>query len=74
MLKKKLMRLGWLALGLGGLIAAAQPRPAVAAPCCSTCEPRYEACAAACAPGDSKCQLACTDRLNSCDRQCNPGC
>ncbi len=73
MLKIKLARLGFLALTVGAL-AASQPRQASAAPCCSSCDPRYDACVAACAPGDSKCQLACTDRLNSCDRQCNPSC
>ena len=73
MSKIKLARLGFLALTLAAL-AASQPRQASAILCCSSCDPRYDACVAACAPGDTKCELACTDRLNSCDNQCSPSC
>jgi hypothetical protein len=72
MLKTKLARLGFLALTLAGLIASTRQVSAI--PCCSSCDPRYDACVAACAPGDSKCELACTVRLSSCERQCSPGC
>ena len=73
MLKTKLAKLGFLALVLAAL-AASQPRQASAVPCCSSCEPRYDACVAACAPGATKCEYACTVRLNSCDQQCSPSC
>ncbi len=74
MLKQKLTKLGFLAFVLAAALFSFQPRTATAVPCCSSCDPRYDACVAACAPGDSKCELACTDRLNSCDRQCSPSC
>jgi hypothetical protein len=74
MLQRKLAKLGLLSFVLAATLFSLHPRTATAVPCCSTCEPRYDACTTACAPGDSKCQLACTDRLNSCDRQCSPGC
>ncbi|HEY0514298.1 MAG TPA: hypothetical protein VGH73_20505 [Thermoanaerobaculia bacterium] len=68
MLKKKLVKLGILTLGLGSLIVAS--RPAMATFCCSDCDTLFETCSTNFPNSLHDCTLS----YNHCKSTCNPTC
>jgi hypothetical protein len=69
MLKKKLVKLAVLTLGLGGLIALSRPARAIPI-CCSDCDTLYETCI----ENFPDLRQSCVNSHTHCEQICVPGC